>query len=644
MSLRAKIAGIALLGVALGSEALTLGRVQGAVLIGQGLNVVVPVQLDAGENAASLCFEADVFHADTRQDASRVRVRVEAMAQPDTAQVRILSSAVIDEPVVSVDLRTGCGQKTTRRYVLLVDVPSEVAALSVPSVPLLAPAATPVPRAVSSSPTASVSAVNASTARPPQRRTRPKVVDRRPEMTTARIASNRAPSDGATLAERSSGQSRLTLDPLEFLSDRIANLELAAPITAPQAVLQDQQKMQALEASVKTLRALTENNEASLTDLKARLQKAESSRFSAALVYGLIGLLLACLAALAWLWTRQRRVATGGGEWWSGANPVAAAAPAALPEREPAAERMELDPAHLSEKFDTPAFSESVPDSKPSSAVDVKLMDMSDSYFQALLQSGASDSAKRQAPPALAKARQPGLARNLEAEAILDIRQQAGFFVSLGQPEQAVLILKRQIQESEEPNPFVYLDLLGIVHSLGLKVEFQRMREEFKHLFKGRVPEFVFFTTEGRGLESYPEVLSRITALWPTPAALALLEACIFQDSPDASAQPFDLAAFRDLLLLHAIAPSAAPASPPLKNDPASALDLDLSDLQTGGLGSPPASLAEVDLPLSMPDDPAPARAGGAAAAPIDSGNLIDFDLPPAPTSPVSDADKSGTR
>ena len=86
MEHRAKIIGIALLCVALGSQALTLGRIRGAAVVGRPLDMVVPVQMDAGEDASSLCFDADVFHADTRQDASRVRVVVEPMAQPPYGQ------------------------------------------------------------------------------------------------------------------------------------------------------------------------------------------------------------------------------------------------------------------------------------------------------------------------------------------------------------------------------------------------------------------------------------------------------------------------------------------------------------------------------------------------------------------------------
>ena len=110
------------------SAALTLGRLRGAALVGQPLDVLVQIQLNADEAPTALCLEADVFHADTRQDAGRVRVTVEPTAQANTVNARVMSSSYIDEPMVTVYLRAGCAQKSVRRYVLLADFPSEVAA------------------------------------------------------------------------------------------------------------------------------------------------------------------------------------------------------------------------------------------------------------------------------------------------------------------------------------------------------------------------------------------------------------------------------------------------------------------------------------------------------------------------------------
>ena len=95
MNRRNKILGLLLLVSALDTFALTLGRVRGAALVGRPLDLSIAAQLSPDEAAGSLCVEADVFHADTRQDGSRVRVSVEPGAA-QTANIRVTSSVPID--------------------------------------------------------------------------------------------------------------------------------------------------------------------------------------------------------------------------------------------------------------------------------------------------------------------------------------------------------------------------------------------------------------------------------------------------------------------------------------------------------------------------------------------------------------------
>ena len=143
-----------LLGAALDSQALTLGRLRGAAILGQGLDVSVQVTPDADESAGNLCLEADVFYADARQDPARVQVSLEPAAAGQPVNARIVSGVAIDEPMVTVYLRAGCAQKTSRRYVLLSDIASEPiaaapqrAAAPVLAVPLVSPP--PAPAAAS---------------------------------------------------------------------------------------------------------------------------------------------------------------------------------------------------------------------------------------------------------------------------------------------------------------------------------------------------------------------------------------------------------------------------------------------------------------------------------------------------------------
>lgn len=608
-----KIIGVAvlLLGVAFGSEALTLGRVRGAVLIGQPLDVVVPVQLDAGENASSLCFEADVFHADARQDASRVRVLVEAASQPQMINLRVLSSVPVDEPVVTVYLRTGCGQKTTRRYVLLADLPSEVAA---PAVPLAAPkyAAAPVP-APAKPVVAPAALVSVAKARPVQtaKQTAAAGADTKPSEATAVVAAaKKTGANDKSKAGRPAGQSRLKLDTMDLFSDRVANLDSFMTFAPSEDALRNSQKVQTLEADVKALRALAAKNEASLVDLRARLQmtEAQALRFPGWVMYGLAALLLAGLTAAAFFWGRKRRAQAGDGDWWRGSvvtpAPHAAEANAVQPP-EPLAARAEPKKAPAPQAPDAGPLSGFFFESRPSAGVDVNLGEMSDSTFRDFMPSEAARRVAHESPPLPSPAvgLQPRPVQSLNSDAILDIRQQAEFFMSLGQTDLAVRLLKTQIKESDAPNPFVYLDLLSIYHSLSLKSEFQQLREEFNRLFNARVPEFAFFKEEGRDLASYPDVLFRISTLWSTPEVLSLMEADIFSDPRDARRTPFDLAAFRDLLLLHSVAQSLVLAPHSEGGSPSGigqsarvAPSLSLAEVK-------PSNMMELDLDLSSAAD-----------------------------------------
>ena len=604
---KVEILGVALICLAFASQALTLGRAQGAALVGQPLDMVVPVQLDPGEDLAAMCFDADVFHADTRQEASRVRVAVEATAQPNMVNVRVLSSAPIDEPVVTVYLRTGCGQKTTRRYVLLADMPSDVSAplSALPTSPRTAlPAAqgsffSAASDSASASPVASNSAagVKATTGRVPTQSVRQEVARQRPDRKAAMASPKRTKPVEKDKTRRAAGQPRLKLDPLELFSDRIANIDNFMTFAPTDDALQSMKKMQVLEADVKALRALATKNDASLAVMHTRLQQAESERFAGGWVYGLIALVLACLTAVAFLWNRQRRAHADSDKWWSDSSVMP---PAASPE-------LGSSPVPLAARQEPGA----------------ELKD------QVLNQEPVSDEGRLEAVPGLMNYSGPPSVFGHNSEAELDVRQQAKFFVSLGQTDLAGRILKEQIDENHAPNPWVYLDLLNLFHSLDLKTDFQPLQKNFNLLFNGRVPEFTLFKLEGKGLESYPDVMARITAFWSTPTILEVLDAFIFQRPQIARMPVFDLAAFRDLLLLHDVARrvffdadqesightdfSVAKILPPPVLVPVPVpmldlnlnLDLDLSDSGLEEFGPHSVAPADVQTPYLMPSDPA---------------------------------------
>lgn len=687
---------LVLLLAALDSQALTLGRMRGVALIGQSLDVSVQVQTDPEESASALCFEAEVFHADTRQDPARVQVILEPTQSPQTVNVRIQSSAAVDEPVVTVYLRAGCIQKTTRRYVMLADVLSEPVAQPLAraqQLPLVVPETAPVttsaatPAVGAATPTGGGAATNAAAAAANPSAKPAAVAEAPRKPAPAKTAAPTAAGAGAAeklVAGRAAGQARLKLDPLEVLSERVATLESStAPARKAAREARDTQSLQSLEASVKNLLAVATRNESNLAELRLRVERAESDRYANPLVYALAGLLLVALAGIAFLLARRGGSSAGGSNWWSGAHASQNTAGAGPLPASHAARRSGFSPmsspAPLSRPDSLPAAEPALyqtqrsgPPSKPApvTQVDVSLVELSESTFDRLMQSGTTHSAVRKSRPT-----EPGgpgaepASRLINSEVLFDVRQQAEFFVSLGQTDQAVRILENRIGESGESSPLAYLDLLKIFHSLGLKADFRQVREDFNLLFNARVPEFAAFTNEGRDLESYPEIVAGLVAVWGKPEILPSVEAHLFRDQWTSDRELLDLAAFRDLLLLHAVAQSAAllpdqllvPAASTLARSPfpsaskpvvqTAASQITLLAARSGnGLALPELpSLGEVDIDLSdlgfeLPlSDQLPTIASAPVplqAAKTIPGNLIDFDLPPLPL----EGDKAGPR
>lgn len=78
---------------------------------------------------------------------------------------------------------------------------------------------------------------------------------------------------------------------------------------------------------------------------------------------------------------------------------------------------------------------------------------------------------------------------------------------------------------------------------------------------------------------------------------------------------------------------SSAPNPPSLDM-----LDLDLSDLDMGPLAFEPEAMTDIDIPLPIPDEPAPDAPAVRLTQPPKQENVIDFDPPqePKPRGPRS--------
>jgi pilus assembly protein FimV len=584
MRLKALTLGILLASTALGSAALTLGRARGAAWIGQSLDLVVPVQLDAGQTADALCAEADVFHADSRVDGSRVHVLVEPTAQPDTINLRVQSSSLIDEPVVTIYLRAGCNQKSTRRYVLLADFPSETSA------PAPRAAAEPTPRPLPAVPqelTSSAATSTSPTTQPPAKPVQSAPTVRKPP--TPRPASQPAAAERPAVANTAPatapkaatpGRARLKLDPLESLAERIKTLESTTTTAVPlEEMVKDSQRIQQLQNDVKALLDQAAKNEASLLAMRMRMEKAESERVPVALVYGLGALVVLCLAAIAVLWNRR----TDQSNWRNSLTHTAVPETIQEPITSTLLKDMEPDPPPPPKRQppapNVSAFQAREPN--PAMDVDVNLMDMDEEAFGKLLKPQPTQPAPlavaEPAPPALAEVSSPH--PDFNSESMFDLRQQADFFVKLGKTDEAIEALEQRIRQNSKDCPLVFLELLHIANAHSLKTDFRQFRDECQQVFNIAIPEFALFRNEGRGLEGYPSLLNHITALWPSPRVLDVIESCVLRDPFEKNAEPFDLAAFRELITLHGVARTqihSQESEPPPSAEDSQHVDLDI--------------------------------------------------------------------
>ena len=151
-------------------------------------------------------------------------------------------------------------------------------------------------------------------------------------------------------------------------------------------------------------------------------------------------------------------------------------------------------------------------------------------------------------------ASQVGVSRSVATEELFDVQQQADFFVSLGETDKAIGVLKEHLADSQEPSALAYLDLFKLYHELNRRAEYDALRVEFNHLFNAGAPPFDQYSDDSQGLEAYETAFSRIQALWPQPRVLDVIEQSIFREANEVDGEVFDLEAYRELLLLHAMA------------------------------------------------------------------------------------------
>jgi pilus assembly protein FimV len=145
-----------------------------------------------------------------------------------------------------------------------------------------------------------------------------------------------------------------------------------------------------------------------------------------------------------------------------------------------------------------------------------------------------------------------GLHREVSIEELIDLEQQAEFFVVLGQDDAAVELLVEHLRLTGGGSPLPYLKLLEIYRRRGARAEYERMRARYNQRFNAFAPDWDADLQAGRTLEAYPGVLPRLQQAWARPLdAMAELDALLFRRT---RGELFELPAYREALLLYSVA------------------------------------------------------------------------------------------
>jgi pilus assembly protein FimV len=355
---------------------------------------------------------------------------------------------------------------------------------------------------------------------------------------------------------------------LRAVAARDAALASAVQMTgaAEAATSAATQRIVAMEADMRSMRDDATVHRASMDLMRQRLVQSEGQgRIRPLLAAAVVALLLLAL----WLGWRVRALQRERhAAWWQGAAAETEAAP-------PVEAELMAEPAAV-----TPAVVLDPPDTPPSSAW-----------------------------------AEVSLTRPISVDELIDLEQQADFFMVLGEEDAAVDLLISHLPGAAGASPLPCLKLLEIYRRRGDRDTYEGVRRRFNQRFDAVAPDWQADPEQGRELQHHPAVLAAVQAAWPRPLeAMGELEKLLF---PTRGGELFELSLYRDLLTLYSVARDLHRQIGQPTNDVDVLLPL--------GVGEAAASSIFDKLDSRYPEG----AAGGRPAAPVD----LDLSEPPTASS-----------
>ncbi|OOG39785.1 hypothetical protein [Polaromonas sp. A23] len=381
-----------------------------------------------------------------------------------------------------------------------------------------------------------------------------------------------------------------------------------ALMAEPEDVLKDAEKISSIEADLKRLNSESKKNQLALADLQVQLQLQQ--RDARWWIGGLLAVLVLLISGF-FFW--RRATSERAAPWW----------------RRKKASEMHWFASALGGNADVgrdsvPIDSDLLYSMPPDGNAGAELASRPSRVTPKPASSFMPPSSRRgHTDFALSM---PHVPRAVKAEELFDVQHQAEFFVSIGQHEQAVAVLRNHISEDSLTSALVYLDLFNLYHQLKCRTEFDGLRVEFSRLFNAEIPPFDTYTEVSLGLEVHEAALARIVSMWPSPKVLEVIEEAVFREPGDQT-EVFGLEAYRELLFLYGIAKEIVQTHSVANS---SLLDFDLPSLpplETGGAGR---ELPAPETAVAPSVQSSPAKRGDSRAAALQntlSQRGVDIDL-----------------
>ncbi len=619
------------LGTAGSAMALGFGDFRASALLGQSLNLALPVSLAEGETLTSNCVSAEIQSGDSRLQPGTVRARVTQGRDATEAVIRISTTVAIDEPVVNVTISAGCPTRITRTLVLLADPPlvSVAAAATEGATPGAATAqgtgqggagtVTPLPPARAARPATPPRAARSAPARnaapagdgvPAQQSTAAKPRPRSRPSASAATPAPRAPAaDERPRLSLDGGQVAATA-PAVLAAEAQASAARQATLIAEAAASAAQQRMKDMEGEVARLRADAKAQTEALIELRKQIAQdrnrpAEAGWLMPALM-ALAGLLGATALWLAWQLRQQQNVrVTQRDAWYERAAPASVAQSMAGDNDDEDSDFAGAVPSRIPLTLPPPPASlpKPRPVINPPSIHPPSMFDTRAGGLDSMISPPTMPAHTNVTLP-LGQRVDDDSSRAMSVDEQIDLEQQADFFIALGHDESAIDLLMAHLRSTGGGTPLPFLKLLEIHGRRGDREAYERTRVRFNQRFNSVAPEWQADPKIGRSLEDYPLVVGRIQTAWPTPLdAMAELEALLFRRG--AGSEMFELPAYQEVLFLYQLARDLHQASQPDNSN-------------------------DVDVLLPIMTEPAPLGDGAISLRPEFNGGqamTLDFEL-----------------